>query len=210
MRKRLTVCLISMIALKVVGQDLDTLAMDSIAIDTVTLDSIKEPPPYYLGTYIALEAQFNPHYLGYNSAISLGIGAKYNRWIGEFNVVNFNGRIEEFLVFPNVFELDYRYGGPTIGYEVLDSDLVSWDLAASFLFGDIIWRNRRTREDFLRDKFSVMVLSTKVDLELVRFVKPYVEVGYQKANNLDLTLINSEDFSGLVLNFGIQIGYFNQ
>lgn len=198
------------IAGNALSQELDSLSMDSIAIDTVLLDTIQEPPPYYGGAYVFGEGQISPHYTGYNNAISMGIGIQYNRWIGTFSVVDFEGRIEEFLIFPNVFELDYRYGGPSIGYELYDGYWISWDLTASIFFGDMIWRNKRRNEDFLRDKFSLMVLSTKVDFDAIRYFKPYLKIGYQKPNNLDLTLVENSDFTGLVFVFGIQVGYFNQ
>lgn len=210
MKKLTGLVVLTLISGLAFAQDLDTLSMDDLAVDTVLLDTINEPPPYYGGIYFMIGGRINPHYGGYNNALGLGIGAQYNKWIAAFSVVDFRGRIEDFLIFPNTFELDYRYGGPTFGYELLDSYWISWDMTVSYFFGDMVWRNMRNDEDFLRDKFSIMILSTKIDFDGIRYVKPYLKLGYQKTNNLDLTLVKPADFSGLVFVFGVQIGYFNQ
>lgn len=192
------------------SQDLDTLAMDSLSADSLLLDSIKEPPPYYAGIYLIGEAKISPHYNGYNFALSYGAGFQYQKWSIGFTVTEFEGIQEEFVIFPNVFRLDYRYGGPNVGYEIVRDSQMSLDLYASFQLGDMVWERAEPSERVFRDKFSVMSISTQVSFNRVRYIKPYIRVGYQKMNNLILERVNSSDFTGFVFVFGMQIGYFNQ
>jgi len=211
MKKKLGILLLVLVTGAGYGQVRDTTALGSVPMDTLLQDSIvKEPPAHLIGGYAFAEFQIAPNYRGYNESVGLGFGAQYDRWIVGFSVVDFKGVIEEFVIFPSVFELDYRYAGPFVGYEVLKSQTLSLEIQASLQFGDMIWRRKETGVDFFRDEFSVATLRSKIKYEGIRFAKPYVQIGYQQANNLDLEIVNNSDFEGFVFVFGLQIGYFNQ
>ena len=76
--------------------------------------------------------------------------------------------------------------------------------------GDMVWEDLDTQTDFLRDKFTVVRMAVLVELDKIRYVKPYLMAGYQKMNDLSLALVSNEDFSGLFFGLGVRIGYFNQ
>ena len=211
MKKILGIFLLTLVWFSGYSQVQDTIPLDSIALDSLPQDSIvKEPPAYVLGGYGFAEFQIAPNYRGYNESVGLGIAVQYNRWVLGFSVVDFKGVIEDLVIFPSVFELDYRYAGPFVGYEVLKAYDFSLDVQASFQLGDMIWRRKETGEDFLRSEYSITTIRTKIEYDRLRFIKPYMQVGYQLANNLDLELVNNSDFEGFVFVFGLQIGYFNQ
>ena len=192
------------------SQDLDSLTLGQLALDTLLQDSIDEPPPYYAGVYIFGEALLGPHYRGTNLAAAIGVGLQYKKYILGFSVTEFQGSLEEFVIFPNVFELDYRFAGITVGYELLNSEWISMDVVATHQLGDMVWRNKSSGVNFLRDEFSISSIGLKVDLDRYRYTKPFFRISYQKANNLDLAIVNNGDFDGFVFVFGLQIGYFNQ
>ena len=211
MKKILGIFLLTLVWFSGYSQVQDTIPLDSMALDSLPQDSIvKEPPAYVLGGYGFAEFQIAPNYRGYNESVGLGIAVQYNRWVLGFSVVDFKGVIEDLVIFPSVFELDYRYAGPFVGYEVLKAYDFSLDVQASFQLGDMIWRRKETGEDFLRSEYSITTIRTKIEYDRLRFIKPYMQVGYQLANNLDLELVNNSDFEGFVFVFGLQIGYFNQ
>ena len=193
------------------SQDLDTLMVDSIAMDSLGIDSVeKEPPPFYGAIYLTGEVRIAPHFNGVNGATALGVGIQYNRWQLGFNIYDFQGTIESLIIFPNVFSLDYRYAGPTLGFELYDDDWFSLDMAASFGLGDMIWRDVRNDTDFFRDEFSILSIGLSADLDRVRYVKPYFTLGYQQTNNLVLERVENNEFTGVFFVFGIRLGYFNQ
>ena len=211
MNKKIALFLLLFAGGTVYAQDLDTLDLDSYPLDTLLQDTlVDEPPPYYGGIYFSREVKISPHYGGYNHASGFGAGLQYERWILGFTVYRFEGVIEELIIFPNVFELDYRYGGPTVGYELVTNDWFSIDALGSLHFGDMVWRNVGTRENLFRDEFSLITLAVKMDLDKFRYAKPYVHLGYQKAQNLAFERVEADQFTGFVFVFGIQIGYFNQ
>ena len=201
---------IVVIAQEVDMQEIDSLTSEIVATDTLLLDSIDEPPPYLLGVYFFGEGQVGPHYGGYNLAATVGIGVQYERWMAEFSVTDFSGVNQEFLIFPRTFLLDYRYAGPSINYQLAKQEWFSIYTGASFFMGDMLWQEIFPAETIQRDEISILNLSAQLNLEKLRYIKPYVRFGYQRTNDLDLSLVNSSDFTGLVFVFGIQIGYFNQ
>jgi len=188
------------------SQDLDTLALDSVGIDTVE----QLPPAHYVGAYGVAQIKLSPHLGGYNAASALGLGIQYDKWSLSVIRQEFIGNIEAFVVFPNVFELKYQYLGPTVGFEFQGNEVVSSQLVFSHQWGDMTWVNLETNEDFVRDRFSISSIGIDIDIDKFRYAKPYLNIGYQRMNNLELERVNNEDFSGFFVVFGIRAGYFNQ
>ena len=215
MKKIVGFIVLATISFLALSQEVDQQAVYSLtqevfATDTLQLDSIDEPPPYYLGVFLFNQVQASPHYAGYNLAASIGAGVQYNRWMAGFSVTEFSGINQEFLIFPRAFLLDYRYGGPSISYLLARQSWYSIYAGASYFVGDMVWEEIRPEERLQRDEISLLNLSAQMYVDKLRFLKPYVKFGYQRASELDLTLVNSDDFTGFVFVFGIQVGYFNQ
>lgn len=192
------------------SQDLDTLSVDTLAMDTAGLDSVEKVAPYYAAAYLMGEVRIAPHFEGTNIATGLGIGIQYNRFQLGFEVYNFQGTIETLVIFPNVFSLDYKYAGPTVGFEVYDHKWFSVDLMASYRRGDMIWKEIESDTDFFRDEFDILSFKVSIDLDRFRYAKPYFTVGYQKTNNLILERVDNQEFTGIFFAIGMRIGYFNQ
>ena len=216
------VCFLLLLPLFVCAQEVDTLSVDSI---TLVEDSIiVEPPAYYGAAFALIDGRIGPTVGGTKLHAGLGFGVQYNKWslgyhfykfgralqVLGVNVYDTEGQIEALVVFPNVFELEYAFGGPFIGFELYDSESWSLDLYGSYQFGDMIWEDQETQVDFLRDEFSLITFGGIVDFDNFRYAKPYVMVGYQTVNNLDLTLVENSDFSGIFLSFGVRVGFYNQ
>ncbi len=179
---------------------------DSVSIDTVEV----EPPPYYLGVYLKGGISLEPSIPNHNIFSVLGVGLQYERWILGFSRNDFQGSVQSFVIFPNTFELKYRYGGVAIAYQLYQKNWVNFLVKAGYYQGDMVWRNQEDGQNFLRDEFNLMKLGVVGEIEFFRYVKPQIWLGYQKMNNLDLSRVRENDFSGLFVAVGIRMGYFNQ
>lgn len=188
-----------------------SLSMSAQEIDTLQSDSIIEvPPANYVGVFADIGFHYSPHLLRNNYTATPGLWIKYNRWSVGFTQTLFLGKLETFLIFPNVFELDYGHAGAHLGFEVAQSDWIRLDVTTSYRWGDMIWVEKESQTNFLRDEFKMMTFSAVVSLDRIRFFKPYCTVGYQQMRDLDLARVTNDDFSGLFFGLGIRMGYFNQ
>lgn len=180
--------------------------LDSTAIDTVEII----PPPYYLGAYLHGGITIEPSEPEQNAVSFLGIGVQYENWLLEFSRHDFQGTFQTFVVFPNTFELQYRYGGLSLAYQFYQSTKLGLLLKGSYFKGDMTWRDTQDHEIFFRDEFKLMKIGLVGELSVLRYFKPNVMVGYQNMQDIELTSVASENFSGLFFGVGIRIGYFNQ
>lgn len=183
------------------AQELDTIAMDTSEI---------ELPPYYLAVYIDGGASYEASTPRNNFFSIAGVGIQYERWVVGFNRYDFHGTIESFVVFPNTFELKYRYAGITLGYRLVKHDWYKIFAGFSYNRGDMVWRNQEDGQDFLRDEFNMIKLGLNAEFSNFKYARPYISAGYQKMQDLNISRLEESNFSGLFIAAGIRIGYFNQ
>ena len=191
-----------------VAQELDSLASDSLTLDIDTVEIV--PPTHYIGAYMVGGITLEPSRPNHNIISFVGGGFQYDRWSLGFLVYDFQGLYESFVIFPNVFNLKYRYGGPNVGYFFLMNRKLYASLNLSYLRGDMVWRNKEDGENFLRDEFNMIKANLRIELSRVRYLKPYISIGYQRINDLKLTGVKAENFSGIQYSIGLRVGYFNQ
>lgn len=188
-----------------VGQEMDT-----IRIDSAIVDSTKLIPANKVGIYLVLAGKAAPNLSRLNVTEFYGGGVQYNKWSLGFMIREFVGGTKRYLIFPNLFSLNYRYGGPILSFNFYESRWVDLFAQTSFASGDMVWRNTSTKEDFLRDKFFMSMLSVKVETGRFRYVRPFLNVGYQQMTGLELSGVNQNQFSGFFFGGGLRLGYFNQ
>ncbi|WP_436515551.1 hypothetical protein [Ekhidna sp. To15] len=180
--------------------------LDSLVTDTTEI----EPPAYYLAVYVDAGASFEASAPESNFFSVLGIGAQYEKWMIGFYRYDFQGTSQSLVVFPNSFELKYRYAGVYLGYQFYQNELLNVSAGGSYNKGDAVWRSLEDGQDFLRDEFDLIKMRLKVEIGKIRYIKPHASIGYQKMRNLNLANLNESNFSGLFVAAGIRIGYFNQ
>ncbi|MEP1033591.1 hypothetical protein [Ekhidna sp.] len=183
------------------AQETDTLAYDTVEI---------EPPVHYLGLYINGGLSFEASTPRNNFFSILGVGAQYDRWSLDFKRFDFQGTIQSFVVFPNTFELKYRYAGINLAYQLYNQDNLDLFVGISYNKGDMVWRNLEDGQDFLRDEFNLIKMGLRGEFAKFRYVKPHISIGYQKMSNLNISRLEENNFSGLFVAAGIRMGYFNQ
>lgn len=180
-------------------------------VDSLAIDSLEKPPPaYYGGVYLVGGISFEPSAPENNFFGNIGAGIQYERWMIGFSRVDFLGTSQSLLVFPNVFELKYRYGGPHISFTFSQQEKVNILLQAGYYRGDLLWREVSEQQDFIRDEFSLTKIGLVGELSVFRYAKPRISIGYQQMKDLDLNGVKNDDFSGLYISVGLRLGYFNQ
>ncbi len=203
-----TICVIFILPFLGYTQEVDSLSTDSLAL---ALDTVEiAPPPYYLGVYLEGGISIEPSAPDRNVMAYWGGGMQYQKWAVGFSIYEFQGSFESFVIFPNVFDLKYRYGGPNIGYYFFMNRKINISANISYLRGDMIWRDKEDGQDFFRDEFDMLKAGLKFEFGKIRYLKPYVSVGYQRIRNLELTGLMADDFTGVNYSIGIRLGYFNQ
>ena len=85
------------------SQELETFGLDTLGIDTLS----EEPPAHFIAVYTDYGLQLVPSISGYNFTTNPGFSFEYDRWLIGFSQTTFQGTVELFVVFPNVFELHY-------------------------------------------------------------------------------------------------------
>lgn len=179
-------------------------------MDTVTLDTMKKVPTYFGGVFLEMGGKMAPNPPGVSLTQFIGAGIQYNKWSLGFLVNDFKGTTQRFLIFPNGFELEYKYGGPVVGFSYLQTRWIEASIQTSYSLGDMTWRNIVNQEDFIRSEFSLFAVSTKLEFIRLRYVRPYFNLGYQQMSGLNLAGVENADFSGFFLGLGLRLGYFNQ
>jgi len=180
--------------------------MDSLAIDTLE----KEPPPYHLGIYAVGGASYEASIPDQNLASYYGLGIQYENWSIEFKQYEFHGRFETFIIFPSVFSLEYSYGGIDASYQFYQPGPLGIWLSGQYYRGDMLWRNVTDSEVVLRDEFNLIKVGLKAEYDLWRYVKPHLQIGYQRMGDLNLAEAGADRFSGIYFGAGLRLGYFNQ
>lgn len=186
-------------------------AVNAQELDTLTIDSMEQVPPAYYGSiFLDASGYLGPIPGGVNSVVSFGAGLQYNQWMITFSQSNFKGVYQKYVIFPNVFELGYRHAGPTLGYMIHRDNWYSFLVGASVQWGDMVWKETNSDTNYFRDTFHLFRGSFQVELNKVRYVKPYGYIGYQLVRDLQLTGLNQNDFKGVYFGVGLRFGYFNQ
>lgn len=180
--------------------------VDSTLVDTVEV----LPPLYYLGVYVNGGGAIEPSTPERNVVSFFGVGVQYENWLLEFTRHDFQGSFQSFVIFPNIFELQYRYGGPSLAYRFAKSPNMGVMVSAGYFKGDMTWRDTNDQEVFFRDEFNILKIGVRAEFLRLRYIKPHAMVGYQNMRGLELTGTKAENFSGLFFGVGIRMGYFNQ
>jgi hypothetical protein len=106
--------------------------------------------------------------------------------------------------------LSFGYGGAELEYIVSPSRVAHVTLKTFLGVGGASWNTGAgpRYQDDETDKFLVAEPSANVDVNLLRFARLQVGVGYRFANGVDLTGLRDRDLSGAVGTLGIKLGHF--
>lgn len=179
---------------------------DTLAVDTMEV----EVPDHYFALFVDGGVSFEKSAPESNFFSVYGLGVQYDRFMVSFSRSDLQGTIQSLVVFPNVFELKYRYGGANLGYQFYQKDWLNMIVTAGYYKGDMVWSNTEDGQDFFRDEFDLLKFGLRGEVGAIRYIKPHLSIGYQKMTNLSINRLDQTDFSGLFVAVGIRFGYFNQ
>lgn len=160
--------------------------------------------------YIGLGTEAAPTTDGIEPSIQFQLGAEYKKLHLGFTFLDYAGEYQQRLIFPNEFSMLYRHGGVYIGRDIWRTNLIHINGLIQWTHGDVVWERNSTGEDVFRDKMTIWQPTLQVEVNPEFLIGGYVNVGYRQVNGLELPRITSEDFSGLVVQFGVRIGLFRK
>jgi hypothetical protein len=183
----------------------------------VAEDSVEVQPRWYqnmdwtnLGVYAQADRQYAPTPAGQQLGIRLGTGLQIKRWNFDAFVTTYEDNYSQIIIFPNHFDMSYLYGGFALGFALLQNRWYQVNLNTAFGKGDILWEHSLTYENYFRDTFNMYHAGVEIEATPIRFIRPHVQVGYRKMSEINIPLLNHQDFTGLCLRFGLKIGVYTK
>ncbi len=176
--------------------------------DTLIADTMQASKREW-AVFIELGRTSVPVPSGKSRESSVAFGIKYKKLSAGFSSSVFNGTIEKKLIFPNDFQLDYAHGGAFVAYRLYRVKWLNMSVNASFQKGDMTWERLDPREYVLRDKFNFFTAGAEIEVDFMRYVRPYAIIGYQKMSGLNLSNTTGKEFSDIFFTIGLRVGYFN-
>lgn len=185
-----------------------------LAQETDTLQTEPEPPKGFwqdiTSLYVGLGTEAAPTPDGTEPSIQLQFGTEYKKFHLGLTLIDYVGEYQQRLIFPNQFSMLYRHGGVYMGRDIWRSNLIHINALIQFSHGDVVWQRVSTGEDVFRDKMTIWQPTLQAEINPGFLVSGYVNIGYRQVNGLELPQISSEDFSGLVVQFGVRLGLFRK
>ncbi len=160
--------------------------------------------------YVGVGTEAAPSPDGTEPSVQYQLGMEYKKFHFGLTMIDYVGEYEQRLIFPNQFSMRYRHGGVYLGRDIWRSNLIHINGLIQLSHGDVVWQRSGTGEDVFRDKMTVWQPTLQVEINPEYIVAGYVNIGYRQVNGLELPRITSEDFSGLVVQFGLRLGLFRK
>lgn len=183
---------------------------DSIPADSVTKEKIilRSDVDYNWGIYGSVGVLFGPNPDEYELHNTISAGFQWKKWDISGFLTIYEGDYELPLIFPNVFRINYVYGGGTLAYQLKNERF--WELygAVSIGHGDLIWEDAASFENLFRDKMWMNHLMLRAEVTPLKFIRFYSSIGYIRMTGLEINELTDSDFSGLALTFGIKAGFY--
>ena len=196
--------LLTLLLVALIGQAQET--------DTLQTETIPETGfwPNVTSLYFGVGTEAAPTPAGIEPSLQWQLGGSYKKWHIGFVFTDYLGVYEQRLIFPNQFSMLYRHGGVFLGREIWRSNFFRIHGLIQWSHGDVVWQRNSTGEDVFRDKMTIWQPGLQLEINPEFLASGYVNVGYRQVSTLELPDLSSEDFSGLVVQFGVRIGLFRK
>jgi hypothetical protein len=190
---------------------MDSLNADLDSIQAEMQDSVWLNLPTEIGQYgvFAEGSIFTvPGPGGTQKLKRLGSGVCIQRLlIGGF-VSEVDETYEKELIFPNTYQMNYKYGGGYIGMHIVQKKPFEIDIKFGMAWGDIVWRKKETDENFLQDRFTVLLPELSLVYVPITYLKLFATAGYRNINNMDISRIEPTELNGMTFGLGISVGFY--
>lgn len=147
---------------------------------------------------------------GLEPHVQFSMGIEYKKFHLGLTYLDYVGEYSQLLIFPNEFSMLYRHGGVYVGRDILNFGAIHLNAILQGSHGDVVWQRMSTSEDIFRDKLTIWQPSLQIEVNSGIPVSGYLNVGYRQVNGLNLPRIESKDFSGPTIQFGVRLGLFRK
>ena len=131
----------------------------------------------------------------------LSLGMTYNSILDE---------LKRYVIFPNMYRLRTQQGGIIMGIRAFHSKWINGYIKTAFHWGQMTWEDASTKEYTFSSKSECFKPEFEITLAPKFWLQLSAKLGYQKIINLNLPLVNSNDFSGLFYSLGLEINLINE
>lgn len=145
-----------------------------------------------------------PGLSNHHPAYSLSAMAQYQWFSFGFTMTQFNGQYERKVIFPNLFQLDYRYGGLLANFRIWSKKWTEIHTRFGLGRGDILWESQEIKQS-LRDKYNYVSTSFMVVSSPLDRIKLLVSFHYLLTSDLDLPALSSDELKGLGYGVGLKL-----
>lgn len=158
---------------------------------------------------IAMEHSKVNDLTSFNPVLAAAIIVKRNFDLGFFATwYDGNGFVRP-LIFPNFFDMSYRYGGGFIGYHRLFDNRFLVGLRMRVGHGEVLWERLDSGENLTSDKMLVLEPQATVGY-VFKYVGIEGYVGYRNVSDLEIPELVNADFNGLQYGISIKLGFLNK
>lgn len=175
-----------------------------------SLEQKEEKNPINIKGYVSAYYERSPVSDGYANHLGLqgAVIFKQHVQLGLYGVSYTNSNYQQRLIFPNIFQMNYKHGGFMLGYRTNLKHNFEFNVESKLGFGEVKWEQVETNSAFLTDRFTMLHLQGSLDYLLSKFIVVNGFLGYRWMNGLDITGLADEDFKGVYYGMAIKIGLF--
>ena len=173
--------------------------------DSVAVDRLSPKVTGYVGAYFELANT------GGDVAPSFGIEGNLlflqHYHIGVY-AANQNSNYRKTVIFPNEFQLKYGHAGLVAGYRTHRLKLLDYTGMVRLGFGEMFWENVETFENIYESNFTVINPMVGTEVNLGRFLKVNLGLGYRFFTGIDLPELSNSDLNSFTFTGTLKAGWF--
>ena len=109
-----------------------------------------------------------------------------------------------------MYRLRSQQGGVIMGIRAFHSKWINGYFKTAFYWGQMTWEDPSTKEYTFSSKSECLKPEFEITITPKFWLQLSAKLGYQKIVNLNLPLVNSNDFSGLFYSYGLVINLGNE
>ncbi|MEO9477630.1 MAG: hypothetical protein ABJG41_18940 [Cyclobacteriaceae bacterium] len=176
--------------------------------DSLELEADKKLFTEHFAPYLEFNMEGAPERDGYSASQQIGTGVFYHGFSTGIFYSQGGGKVKYHPFFPNDYDLPYQQIGGFIGHSLIRNQKVQMYARINLSRADMNWKNKETGSAVFEDRYYFI----KPDIQFCYLPTPFVQLfasaGYRKAEQLKLTAVKSNQYTGVTLNFGMRLSIF--
>lgn len=145
---------------------------------------------------------------GYDLSQQIGAGFFYYGFTAGVFYSQGGGKVASHPFFPNDYDLPYKQMGGFVGHSLIRRQKTQMYVRVNVSHADMNWKNKETGSAVFEDRFYFIKPEIQFCYLPTQFIQFFTSLGYRKAEQLKLTAVKSNQYTGPTLNFGMRLGLF--